>query len=74
MDDINRCIQQLPDQQRQVLLLVTVEGFTYQQVAKIIASPVGTVMSRLSRARNTLQRLMDENSTPATPPILRTIK
>lgn len=74
MDDINRCIQQLPDEQRQVLLLVTVEGFTYQQVAKIIASPVGTVMSRLSRARNTLQILMGDNSTPATTSILRTIK
>ncbi len=67
LHDINHCIQQLPEDQRQVLLLVTVEGFTYKEVSRIISSPIGTVMSRLSRARKTLQILMDGTSTTATP-------
>ena len=46
---------QLPDEQRQVLLLVVLEGFSYQQVADILVIPIGTVMSRLFRARERLR-------------------
>ena len=73
MRDINFCIQQLPEDQRQVLLLVTVEGFTYKEVGKIMNIPLGTVMSRLSRARKALQLLMDGSATPSQS-VLRIVK
>jgi Sigma-70, region 4 len=46
-------------EQREVLLLVGLEGMRYEQVATILGIPVGTVRSRLSRARTTLRLLMD---------------
>lgn len=46
----------LPDDQRAVLHLVAVEGLTYQEAAVTLALPIGTIMSRLSRARATLRR------------------
>ncbi|MEG0921442.1 MAG: RNA polymerase sigma factor [Comamonas sp.] len=55
--DLDRLLQRLPPEQREVLLLVGVEELSYQQVAAITDVPVGTVMSRLSRAR---ARLRDE--------------
>ncbi len=70
MNDIGQCIKQLPDQQREVLLLVTLEGFSYKEVAKIMRIPVGTVMSRLSRSRETVRKLMDGD----TGPVLRQVK
>lgn len=71
--DIEFCMRQLPDEQRQVLLLVTVQGFSYKEVGRIIDVPVGTVMSRLSRARKILQALMSGEITP-THPVLRSVK
>jgi RNA polymerase sigma-70 factor, ECF subfamily len=47
----------LPDEQRQVLLLVAVEGLSYAEVAALLGVPIGTVMSRLSRARDRLSVL-----------------
>lgn len=70
MRDIDYCLRQLPDDQRQVLLLVTIEGFRYKEVGEIMSIPLGTVMSRLSRARSALHDLM--NGT--TQPILREVK
>ncbi len=49
----------LPDEQRQVVLLIGLEDFTYQQAAEILSIPVGTVMSRLFRARKTLRKALD---------------
>ena len=49
----------LPDEQRSVLLLVAVEDMSYADAAKILNIPVGTVMSRLSRARERLQQEME---------------
>lgn len=49
--EVTAAIQELPDTQRQTLLLVTMEGFSYDETADITGVPVGTVMSRLSRAR-----------------------
>jgi RNA polymerase sigma factor (sigma-70 family) len=63
--DLQSCLLRLPEEQRVVLLLVSLEDMTYAQVARIIRAPVGTVMSRLSRARARLQSLMDA---PANPP------
>lgn len=62
----------LPAEQRTVLLLVAVEGFGYREVAQTLGIPVGTVMSRLSRARERL-RAMHENRLPAAP-ALRILK
>ncbi|MES2509805.1 MAG: RNA polymerase sigma factor [Pseudomonadota bacterium] len=63
--DLQRCLLRLPEDQRVVLLLVSLEDLSYEEVAKITSVPVGTVMSRLSRARSRLRELMD---TPAAAP------
>ena len=56
--DLDRCLQILPPEQREVLLLVCVEDLSYQDTAQILDVPMGTVMSRLSRAREKLAALM----------------
>ncbi|HYE38502.1 MAG TPA: sigma-70 family RNA polymerase sigma factor, partial [Ramlibacter sp.] len=63
--DLQRCLLRLPPEQREVLLLVTLQDLGYEDVARITGVPVGTVMSRLSRARARLRELMD---TPAAAP------
>lgn len=50
----------LPEDQRSVLLLVSVEELSYAEAAAILDIPLGTVMSRLSRARHRLARLLEE--------------
>jgi RNA polymerase sigma-70 factor (ECF subfamily) len=57
--DLQRCLMLLPEEQRVVLLLVCLEDMAYADVARITATPIGTVMSRLSRARSRLQQLLD---------------
>jgi len=57
-DALNK-LATLPDDQRAVLLLVAVEDLSYAEAAKVLDIPVGTVMSRLSRARERLQREID---------------
>jgi RNA polymerase sigma-70 factor (ECF subfamily) len=57
--DLQRAINALSHEQREVLLLVGLEGMRYEQVATILDVPVGTVRSRLSRARALLRLLMD---------------
>ena len=57
----------LPVEQRSLLLWITVEGMSYQEVADILQIPIGTVMSRLSRARRAL-RLLGEGGAE-TPPL-----
>jgi RNA polymerase sigma factor (sigma-70 family) len=52
--DLLAALSQLPEEQRAVLLLVSVEDLSYAETAKILGVPVGTVMSRLSRARERL--------------------
>lgn len=47
-------MRELPEDQRAVLVLVAVEGYSYKEAAELLDIPVGTVMSRLSRARKTL--------------------
>lgn len=74
--DLERCLQRLPAEQRAVLLLVGLEDMSYEETARILAIPVGTVMSRLSRARSRLRALMER--TPELPvehaPALRRLK
>lgn len=57
--DLERAMARLPDEQRQVILLVGLEGMRYDEVATILGIPVGTVRSRLSRGRDRLRELMD---------------
>lgn len=54
----------LPEEQREVLRLVALEDFTYAEAAEVLAIPVGTLMSRLSRGREALRRLLDRNAPP----------
>lgn len=65
--DLHRCLMRLPEDQRATLLLVSLEDMSYEDVARITGVPVGTVMSRLSRARARLRDLMEGQSdkTPA---------
>jgi RNA polymerase sigma-70 factor (ECF subfamily) len=56
--DLERSLQALPAEQREVLLLVCVEDLSYQETAQILDVPMGTVMSRLSRAREKLGVLL----------------
>jgi len=52
--DVQRMLYRLPLEQREVLLLVCVEDLTYREAAEVLAVPIGTVMSRLARARKRL--------------------
>ena len=56
--DLAWALGELPAEQRRVVLLVGLEGMTYREVADLLCIPVGTVMSRLSRGREALRRLM----------------
>ena len=56
--DLEAAIAKLPQEQRQVILLVGLEGMRYEEVAEVLGVPVGTVRSRLSRGRDALRRLM----------------
>lgn len=57
-DDVKSALENLPYQFRLVVLLCDVEGFSYNEIAEIINSPLGTVMSRLYRGRKLLQRML----------------
>ncbi len=56
--DIQAALARLPEQQRAVLLLVGLEQFAYAEAAQILGVPVGTVMSRLSRARGQMRQML----------------
>jgi RNA polymerase sigma-70 factor (ECF subfamily) len=64
-DDILGAVGQLPDDQRSVLLLVSIEDVSYAEAARILDIPIGTVMSRLARARARLLKLLEEPRKPA---------
>jgi RNA polymerase sigma-70 factor, ECF subfamily len=59
LHELRRALAQLPDEQRETILLVGLEGLSYAETALILSVPVGTVRSRLSRGRDNLRRLMD---------------
>lgn len=71
--DIMAMLGQLPDEQCSVLLLVGVEDLSYAEAASILDIPQGTVMSRLSRGRERLRRLMDEGADAPARPSLRIV-
>ncbi len=57
--DLGHALAQLPDEQREVILLVGLQGFSYDETARITGTAKGTVMSRLSRGRERLRRLTE---------------
>jgi len=64
--DLDSALAQLPQEQRTVLLLVGLEQFTYEEAARVLQIPIGTVMSRLSRGRERLRAVLagDTNVSP----------
>lgn len=71
---IRAAITTLPMGQRQVLTLVELEDASYAEVAEILQIPIGTVMSRLCRARKTLTEILLEAEQTATAPNIRAIR
>jgi RNA polymerase sigma-70 factor (ECF subfamily) len=67
--DIARALDELAEEQRATLLLVVLEGLTYREVAEVQGVPIGTVMSRLARARMQIKAYLDGER-----PALRRVK
>lgn len=59
MQDFRRALDRLPDDQREAIILVGASGFTYEEAAEICGCALGTIKSRVNRARNRLQELLD---------------
>ena len=59
--ELDRALARLPSEQREVVLLVGLEGLPYESVAQILGVPIGTVRSRLSRGRERLRELMSRD-------------
>lgn len=57
-EDLDRALDALPDAYRVAVVLVDVQGYSYPEAAEVLGVPVGTVRSRLSRARSQLQRAL----------------
>jgi RNA polymerase sigma-70 factor (ECF subfamily) len=57
--DLDRALARIHEEQRRVLLLIGLEGTSYEEAARILDVPVGTVRSRVSRGREALRKLMD---------------
>jgi len=60
--DLTRALATLADDQREILLLIGLEELSYQEAAKVLSIPLGTVMSRLSRARARLRGVLEEEA------------
>ncbi len=58
--EVKQAVEDLPEQFRMAVLLADVEGFSYKEIAEILDIPIGTVMSRLHRGRNRLQKALYE--------------
>jgi RNA polymerase sigma factor (sigma-70 family) len=58
-DDLMRALAGLPEDQRALLLLISVEDLSYAEAAEVLKIPIGTVMSRLARARERLRRAVE---------------
>ena len=65
--ELDTALARLPAEQREVILLVGLEGMSYEAAAQILEVPVGTVRSRLSRGRAALRQLMDMPERTRTP-------
>jgi RNA polymerase sigma-70 factor (ECF subfamily) len=72
--DLQALVSALAEEQRAVLLLIAVEDMTYAEVAAVLDIPVGTVMSRLSRGRERLRRMIADGGRISASPRLRSVK
>ncbi len=63
--EVRRALANLPAEQREAISLVAIEGYSYKEAAEIMNAPIGTVMSRLSRARAALAAVF-EDAAPVT--------
>ncbi|AMS40539.1 RNA polymerase sigma factor [Aminobacter sp. NyZ550] len=59
LDDFRKALEQLPEDQREAIILIGASGFSYEEAAEICGCAVGTIKSRVSRARNRLQEILD---------------
>jgi RNA polymerase sigma-70 factor (ECF subfamily) len=57
---VQQALQRLPDEQREVIGLILIEGLSYREAAQIIDVPIGTVTSRLARGRDALQAMLGD--------------
>ena len=64
LSDMHRALLTLPSERREALLLVGAGGFSYEEAAQICDCAVGTIKSRVGRARATLNSMLDEGSIP----------
>ena len=62
LNNVDRAMAQLPEDQREAVLLVMVEGYAYKEAAAIVGCPVGTLNSRLVRGRDALMEIMGDVS------------
>jgi len=67
LDNVRRAIYNLPEEQRAVVMLVSVEGLSYKEASEVLEIPMGTLTSRLVRARTALTRMMNEPDGGDTP-------
>lgn len=62
LSEVNEAMEQLSEKHRTILIYVCVKGLKYKEVAKLLSIPVGTVRSRLSRAREQLEEIMAQKT------------
>ena len=70
--DLQRALDEISEEHREVLLLVGLEQFSYKEAAEVLGVPLGTVMSRLTRARKRLRELMTDPTMPMA--VIRRVK
>lgn len=69
VEQVKQAIEGLSEEQRKVIILVDIEEFSYAEAASILGTPIGTVMSRLSRARQQLKKRLLSNPITAKAPV-----
>lgn len=62
-DKLEKCIKKLPESQRMMIILRDIKGFTYMEIAEIMKMNLGTVKSKINRARASLKELLEEDGT-----------
>jgi RNA polymerase sigma-70 factor, ECF subfamily len=72
--EMERALALLSEEQRRIVLLVALSGLSYQDCADTLGVPVGTVMSRLSRGRERLRQLLEDQPATGATPLLRRVK
>lgn len=65
LKQIREAMEALPEDQRLVISLISIEGYSYKEAADILETPIGTIMSRLARARKNLVQLLASPDNPA---------